>query len=172
MSTSIPAPASFTLENVDWNDPRAVALRAEMEAEMDERYGSSHGDEPVEVTEARMRALAVDPAGVVRTILAVDAGGTPIGHVGVRWLNGVLEVKRLIVTGGQRGQGLGRALMAAVEDVARAEDETHIILQTGTKQPEAVALYERIGYRAIPVYEPYRETMPWSLCYEKFLDAV
>ena len=73
MSTSTPAPASFTLENVDWNDPRAVALRTEMEAEMDERYGSSHGDEPVEVTEARMRALAVDPAGVVRTILALDA---------------------------------------------------------------------------------------------------
>ncbi|WP_255359407.1 hypothetical protein [Frondihabitans sp. PAMC 28766] len=43
------------------------------------------------------------------------------------------------------------------------------MLQTGDRQPDAVRLYERFGYTPIPVYEPYVEAIPFSLCYEKRL---
>ncbi|WP_263480170.1 hypothetical protein [Curtobacterium sp. TXMA1] len=44
-----------------------------------------------------------------------------------------------------------------------------MILQTGDKQPEAVALYRKTGWEQIDVYEPYAATMPWSFCFAKAL---
>ena len=62
--------------------------------------------------------------------------------------------------------------MAEVEAVARAAGARRLILQTGHRQPEAVHLYERVGYRRIPTYEPYVEALPNSICFEKVLVAV
>ena len=158
----------FTLESVAWADPRAVALRARMDIEMTARY---HRDEPepAEVTRRRDAALAVDPLGVFATIVAVDADSSPIGHAAVRDLRGDWEVKRVIVAADQRGRGVGRALMARLEEIARAAGVPRLILQTGNRQPDAIALYERIGFTRIPIYEPYVETIPFSLCFEKVL---
>ncbi|MBK0297397.1 GNAT family N-acetyltransferase, partial [Bacillus sp. S34] len=61
------------------------------------------------------------------------------------------------------------ALLAEGEQVAREQGAERLILQTGDKQPEAVALYEKTGWTRIPVYEPYAATMPWSFCFEKAL---
>jgi hypothetical protein len=36
-------------------------------------------------------------------------------------------------------------------------------------QPEVVARFARLGYTPIPLYEPYVETMPTSMCFEKIL---
>ncbi|MEG8034170.1 hypothetical protein QP157_02205 [Sphingomonas sp. LR61] len=40
----------ITIERVSWGDPRSVALRARMDDEMHERYGSSNGDEDPAIT--------------------------------------------------------------------------------------------------------------------------
>ena len=76
-------------------------------------------------------------------------------------------MKRVIVVDGQRGRGIGRALMNRLEQIAAAGGARRLILQTGNRQPDAVALYERVGYTPIPIYEPYVETIPFSLCFEK-----
>jgi GNAT superfamily N-acetyltransferase len=101
------------------------------------------------------------------TILAIDEDGSAIGHAALRVLNGELEVKRVIVSGDQRGRGVGTTIMRGLEDIARELEASRLILQTGDKQPEAVALYERLGWTPIPIYEPYVTTIPFSLCYEK-----
>ena len=158
----------FTFESVEWDDPRAVALREAMDAEMTQRYYSDRV-EPAEMTERLQRSLAVDPASVKATVLVIDADGTPLAHAALKELRSDWEVKRVIVTDGQRGRGIGRALMNHLEQLALAGDAPRLILQTGDRQPDAVALYERVGYTPIPIYEPYVETIPNGFCFEKVL---
>lgn len=161
----------ITIERVPWEDPRAVELRAVMDDEMHERYGDAIGDEDPAVTEARNRSLAVDPAQVITSVLALDEDGAPLGHIAVRWLGDEVELKRLVVLAAARGKGAATALLAESERVAREQGVRRLILQTGDKQPEAVALYEKTGWQPIPVYPPYAATMPWSFCFEKALSA-
>ncbi len=153
------------MERVPWDDERAVALRRLMGRDMADRYGLH--DEPAELSEKRSQALAVDPDRVRATLLAVLPDGTAAGHIALRRLHDDWEVKRLIVTEGARRLGIGRTLLEEAERIARDGGAHRVILQTGEKQPEAVAMYRRLGYSPIPVYEPYVETMPHSLCFEK-----
>jgi len=159
---------TFTFESVEWDDPRAVALRDAMDAEMTERYHSDRV-EPAEVTLRRQLSLAVDPELVKATVLVLDADGTPLAHAALKLLRGDWEVKRVIVVDGQRGRGIGRALMNHLEQLATEGGAPRLILQTGDRQPDAVALYERVGYTPIPIYEPYIETIPNSFCFEKVI---
>lgn len=160
-------PASFTLESVDWFDPRAAQLRAVMDDEMHARY-ANHLPEGDSAFEADVeRALHVDPADVVATVLALEPDGTPLGHAALRMLRGEWEVKRVIVTEAARGRGVATAIMAELLRLAAAGGAARLILQTGDRQPEAVALYEKIGYTPIAIYEPYVKAIPFSLCFEK-----
>ena len=156
----------FRFEQVEWTDPRAVALRARMDVEMTARYA---GPSSPELDDAVTEALRIDPADILATVLVVDDDGTPIAHAALRIHDGDWEVKRVIVAGDQRGRGVGRALMNELERIARAAGVSRLILQTGSKQPDAVALYEKIGYTPIPIYEPYIEAIPHSFCFEKLL---
>ncbi|MDP4332843.1 GNAT family N-acetyltransferase [Curtobacterium sp. A7_M15] len=162
----------ITIERVRWDDPRGVALRARMDEEMHERYGAANADEDPAVTAERGRALAVDPATVITSILAIDEDGEALGHIAVRRLGDEVELKRLIVLEAARGKGAATALLAECERVGREDGAARLILQTGDKQPEAVALYEKTGWTPIPVYEPYAATMPWSFCFEKVLSPI
>jgi GNAT superfamily N-acetyltransferase len=161
-----PIAPSFHLEHVAWDDPRAVELRRVMVVEMDLRYsvpGRAGNSDDINAV------LAVDPKDVRATVLALDEDGTPIGHAAIRVLRDELEVRRVIVSDDHRGRGVGKRLMAELENVARGDGARRVILQTGTKQPESVAMYEKLGYTRIPVYEPYVASMPNSLCFEKVL---
>lgn len=159
----------ITIERVLWEDPRGVVLRARMDDEMHERYGSANGDEDPAVTAERNRALAVDPSTVITSLLAIDEAGEAVGHIAVRRLRDEVELKRLIVLSSARGKGAATALLDECERIGREQGAARLILQTGDKQPDAVALYEKTGWRAIPVYEPYAATMPWSFCFDKAL---
>ncbi len=155
---------------VSWDDARAVELRRLMDVEIFPRYAApAYAPEPADVVERRRAALLVDPDDVRATVLALDEDGTPVAHAALRELRGDWEVKRVVVHASQRGRGLGRALMLELERIARAAHIDRLILQTGDRQPEAVALYESLGYIPIPIYEPYAETMPFSMCFEKKL---
>jgi GNAT superfamily N-acetyltransferase len=141
-----------------------------MDRELSARYGSFFSSlEPPEVVAARRKALAVEPSDVVVTVLAIDSDGIPLAHGSLRDLRGELEVKRLFVSGQARGRGIGRQVMSELETLARARGAKRLILHTGDRQPEAVSLYERTGYRPIALYEPYVEAFPFSLCFEKLL---
>ncbi|TCU81708.1 acetyltransferase (GNAT) family protein [Curtobacterium sp. PhB25] len=159
----------ITIERVSWDDPRSVVLRARMDDEMHERYGSSNGDEDPAITAERSRALSVDPSTVVASVLALDESGEAVGHIAIRRLGDEVELKRLIVLTSARGKGAATALLDECERIGRELGTPRLILQTGDKQPDAVALYEKTGWSPIPVYAPYAATMPWSFCFEKAL---
>src|SRR2546428_11628268 len=56
------------------------------------------------------------------------------------------EVKRMYVARSARGQGLGRAILARIEDEAAREGLALMRLETGIHQAEAIALYRASGY--------------------------
>ena len=124
---------------VTWRDPRAVALRELMDAEMSALYGSSFSSsEPDEVFAARREALAIDPRDVLVTLLAIDNDGTPLAHAALRDLWGEWEVERLIVDQEARGLGIGRRIMAELETLARAGGArrmTSTLVASATKWP-------------------------------------
>jgi GNAT superfamily N-acetyltransferase len=157
-----------TFERVEYTDPRAIAMRASMDEEMSERYEMQAID-PAAMARIN-EALSVDPATIAATVLAISDGGTPTGHAALRphgedgW-----EVKRVIVLSAARGEGVGQGLMLQLEEIAREAGVTRLILQTGDRQPEAVRLYERLGYLPIPVYPPYDAVLPQSFCFAKAL---
>ncbi|WP_243075481.1 MFS transporter [Microbacterium sp. SS28] len=166
--------AEWTLETVAWDDERASALRSAMDAEIGPRYADRFDDLSDDEAARLGAALSIDPATIVATIVATDAGGRPVGHAALRDLGdafeGSLEVKRVFVEPGARGSGLSRALMAELERVAADSGADRLILQTGDRQPDAIALYEKIGYARIPIYPPYLE-ISFSHCFEKRVPA-
>lgn len=162
------SPTGLVVEHVSWEDPRAQALQELLAREMYARYSPRASADP-EQAALVTQALSVDPADVVATVLVTVSDGAPVAHGGLRMLRGDWEVKRVVVTDGQRGRGVGRLLMSELESIARAGGAGRLILQTGDLQPDAIALYERLGYTPIPVYEPYVEAIPFSVCFEKVL---
>jgi putative acetyltransferase len=78
------------------------------------------------------------------------------------------EVKRMYVRPQFRGLGLGRLMLERLTDHARQQGVPLLRLETGIHQHEAIALYERSGFRRIPPFGPYRDD-PVSRCYEKVL---
>ncbi len=80
------------------------------------------------------------------------------------------EIKRMMVSEAARGLGLGRALLAALEQAAREAGASVMRLETGIHQPEAIGLYRASGYSACGPYPPYGED-PLSLFMEKRLSA-
>jgi GNAT superfamily N-acetyltransferase len=161
----------ITLARVDWLDPRAFSLRAAMDVEMSAIYADSFTDYPPALRTLFTAAFDVDPATVVATVLAFEAGsGLPVGQAGLRphGVGGALEVKKVIVDVDHRGRGISRTLMLELENAARDFGAPSLVLQTGDRQPAAIRLYESIGYCLIPPYAPF-ELMSNALCYEKVL---
>ncbi|HKN96585.1 MAG TPA: GNAT family N-acetyltransferase [Pseudonocardiaceae bacterium] len=79
------------------------------------------------------------------------------------------ELKRMYVTPRARGCGYARAILAELERTASAAGRTRMVLETGTKQPEAMTLYESAGYRPMPNFSIHAHS-PTSRCLGKELD--
>jgi putative acetyltransferase len=78
------------------------------------------------------------------------------------------EIKRMYVRPAARGQGLARRLISALEDKARSAGCPVCMLETGPTQPEALALYERMGYKYRGAFGDYPED-PLSVFMQKEL---
>ena len=84
------------------------------------------------------------------------------------YLRGDAELKRMYVVEEARGLGLARRILAALEEDARAAGRTRMVLETGDRQPEAVALYTSSGYELSAKFGYYRHHEA-SLCFAKNL---
>ncbi len=102
--------------------------------------------------------------------LVVFQGGTPVGCGALRLLDAhTAELKRMYVAPAERGKGLGRHLLAALEGEARALGVTRLVLETGVRQAAALALYRATGFRSIPLYGEYCLSPDTSVCLGKDL---
>jgi GNAT superfamily N-acetyltransferase len=83
----------------------------------------------------------------------------PLACGAVRMLDsGTAEVKRMYVAPSARGRGLGRRMLEALEAEARRLGAGRLVLETGPRQPEALALYESAGFSTIPAFGVYQES--------------
>lgn len=155
-----PMDIKVSLERPDSID--ALNLFDATHRELKARYPAGSVEHPFDPDD-----LASPPA--VFVIARLD--GKAIGCGAVRPLDGsVGEVKRVFVKPEFRRIGIARGIMAMLEDQGLRNGFTRLRLETGTEQPEAVALYESLGYRRIPRFGEYASD-PYSICFEKDLSA-
>ena len=102
--------------------------------------------------------------------LIAYANEVAVGCGAVRRLDAATaELKRMYVASEQRGHGVGRALVVALEREARQLGASRVVLETGTRLLRAVALYEGMGYSRVPLYGEYVNSPDTSLCFGKAL---
>jgi GNAT superfamily N-acetyltransferase len=139
------------------SDEQGRALIAAAVAELAERYDGDQ-DPAVDLDDL------VPPRG---DFLVALLDGKPVGCGGVRVLApGMGEIKRMFVAPSVRRKGVGRALLAGLEAAARDLGWTVLRLETGLRQPEAIALYQDTGYERIPDYGHWAGA-PLTVCFEK-----
>lgn len=123
----------------------AASLIAAMVAEMRDLYDGLDLDGP-DMPKAGPAELG-PPGGVFlvgyRDGVAVCGGGVK------RLPDGACEIKRMYVVPNARRNGVARALLAALEDIARGLGYRTARLDTGARQPHAQAFYEASGYRRV-----------------------
>lgn len=101
-------------------------------------------------------------------VVAYD-GEDPVGCGAIKEFEPmVMEIKRMYVVPEQRGKGLATMVLSALEDWARDLGYQKCVLETGRRQPEAIALYTKCGYKNIPNYGQY-VGIENSVCFEKDL---
>ncbi|MDN4475963.1 GNAT family N-acetyltransferase [Demequina sp. SYSU T00192] len=147
----------ITVRRVTPDSPDAHALWAEQQADLALRY-----DSPDLVLETSFPTL-------VDSLVGYAEDGEPVASAVLRWSPyptgaGSIELKRLFVRPGHRGHGHSKVMMGAAEAIARRAGATRIVLESGTEQPEALALYDRLGYGRIPGYGEYKDE-PDSVCF-------
>ena len=79
-----------------------------------------------------------------------------------------MEVKRMYTLPDFRGKGIATIVLQELEKWAKELRMEKCMLETGKRQPEAIALYTKNGYRLIPNYGQYAGVEN-SVCFEKLL---
>ena len=79
-----------------------------------------------------------------------------------------MEIKRMFTLREMRGKGIASKILNQLENWTKELGFSKTILETGIKQTEAIALYEKCGYKIIPNYGQY-SGIENSVCYEKSL---
>jgi putative acetyltransferase len=137
--------------------PEAIALIDELDAYQRPMYpAESHHGIDVE-------ALARPN---VRFALARGGDGRAIGCGAIVLERDYGEIKRMFVRPGFRGRGVATALLAFLESRARESGCARFVLETGARQPEALAFYERAGYVRCAPFGDYAED-PHSVFMQK-----
>ncbi|MFJ9410583.1 GNAT family N-acetyltransferase [Streptomyces sp. NPDC101393] len=139
---------------VRYDHPDAIKLNELVQQEYVRRYG----DPDKTVLDPEMFA---PPNG---TYLLAYEDAMPLATGGWRrnenlaegYAVGDAEIKRMFVVTEARGRGLARRILAALEADARAAGRTRMVLETGTQQPEALALYASSGYAPAEKFGFYR----------------
>jgi GNAT superfamily N-acetyltransferase len=140
---------SAELRAVGYADPVAQHLIERVQQEYVVRYGGRD-------------AAVVDPAEFsppLGRFLVAEVDGVPAGCGGWRAHgNGVAELKRMYVEPAFRRQGIAALVLGELERSATEAGHRHLLLNSGDRQPEALALYARAGYTPVAGYGVYADS--------------
>jgi GNAT superfamily N-acetyltransferase len=147
MTLHAPATPAWSLNAVSYASPAARRLALALHTEQIATYG--HADDPVDTPPADF-----DPPAGLFLVASSANGGPAVACGGWRTAGDrVAEVKRMYVVPAYRARGLGRALLRELErDAAENHGCTRMILETGSLNHAALALYTACGYAPIPAY--------------------
>ncbi len=154
MSTSADGPGPRPLRDgtmatfraLPYDDPVSQDLVAAVQQEYVQRYG---GPDEAVVEPGEF----LPPHGL---FLVAEVDGRPAGCGAWRAVEpGVVEIKRVYVDPGFRRRGLAQEIVALLERSAAAAGHRAVVLNTGDRQPEALALYADAGYEPVSGYGIY-----------------
>lgn len=154
-----PTQDTISIARCDILSPDAGALIGALNAELRVQYpepGANHFRlDPDEVAPGR------------GAFLIARRCGRPVACGAVRRIDERTgEIKRMYVAPEARRCGIARAILTALEDEARALGLACLVLETGTRQTEAIALYRREGFTDISPFGEYVGS-PLSVCMAK-----
>lgn len=149
----------ITIAKEDPRSPDALRLLSEFVDEVKKRYDSTPADvgvfDPELVSVPRSVFLIARRDGI-----AVGCGAlVPMDEHRV-------EIKRMFVAPAERGVGIATMIIGELERLAREFGYDAMRLETGSRQPESIALYGKSGFYRIPNFPPY-ENDAAAFCYEK-----
>ena len=147
-----------TLRIMNSKDPDFIALVKLLDADLKIRDGKEHdfyaqfnGIEDMEL------------------VIVAYRDQTPIGCGALKgYNNNSMEIKRMFVMPQERGKGIASMILKTMEKWAKNNNVSSCLLETGLRQPEAIALYKKNNYVSQPNYGPYKE-MANSVCFIKKL---
>ncbi|MFL6125655.1 GNAT family N-acetyltransferase [Actinophytocola sp.] len=137
-----------TVAPVDPDHPHARHCLAAYFAEIDERFET--GFDVAKGISAEGDELRL-PAGL---LLVATLHGEPVGCGALRFAGDHAYLKRMWVDGTHRGIGIGRRLLAELEQRAGAQGATTTRLETNRALAEAIGMYRAAGYREV---EPFND---------------
>lgn len=105
----------------------------------------------------------------IHHVLVVYEGEQAVGCGAIKqYAPDMMEVKRMFVLPAHRGKGIASKILVELENWARELGFAKCILETGKRQIEAIALYERNQYQRTANYGQYAGVEN-SVCFEKIL---
>lgn len=112
---------------------------------------------------------AFNKMGLLKYAVVAYADDKPVACGAIKEFDvKAMEVKRMFTLPEWRGKGLASQIVAELEQWTKELGCTTCVLETGIRQPEAIALYQKLGYRRIPNYGQYAG-VDASVCFEKAL---
>ncbi len=142
----------------DSHNPDFVALVKLLDTDLAERDGKDH---PFYAQFNRI--------DTIKYVVVAYNDGRAVGCGALKeFAPDTMEVKRMFTLPGERGRGIATTILSELETWAREMVFTKCILETGKKQPEAIGLYSKHGYKIIPNYGQYAGVEN-SVCFEKVI---
>lgn len=148
----------ITIRRTDSENKEFISLVSRLDTELAGRDGADH------VFYAQFNKI-----NMLRQVVVARMGKLPVGCGAIKAFDSsAMEVKRMYVMPGFRGQGVASLILTELEKWAAELGFQKCVLETGLRQPEAIALYTKSGYNPIPNYGQYAG-MENSRCFEKVL---
>ncbi|MBL7817747.1 MAG: GNAT family N-acetyltransferase [Saprospiraceae bacterium] len=146
----------LTIIKTDSENPDFIALVRLLDAELAERDGAEHS----------FYAQFNKIAAIKHAIVLYD-DGKPVACGAIKSFDAQsMEVKRMYVLPECRSKGIASQILTSLEQWAHELGFSRCVLETGKKQPEAIALYLKNGYTITPNYGQYIG-IENSVCFEK-----
>ncbi len=149
----------FLVKRTDSSNPEFIALVKKLDADLAQRDGEDHSFysqfNSIENLNQAVLVYDEDELAGCGAMKAFDDNS--------------MEIKRMYTLPAKRGKGIASKVLYELENWARELSYSRCVLETGKRQPEAIALYKKHNYTPIPNYGQYRGIQN-SCCFEKILN--
>jgi putative acetyltransferase len=150
---------SITIIRTDSTNNDFVELVKQLDADLAIRDGDEHAF-----------YHQFNKINMIKHVVVLYQDGEPLSCGAIKEsMPGSMEVKRMYTVPSARGKGLAVKVLTELEKWAAELNYAKCVLETGLKQPEAIALYTKCGYKVIANYGQYAG-IENSVCFEKTVD--
>jgi putative acetyltransferase len=133
-----------------------INLVKHLDADLAERDGSEHSF-----------YAQFNKIDKIKYVIVAHENSKPVGCGAIKeYSPTIMEIKRMYTLPESRGKGIATKVLTELELWAADLSYGKCILETGKKQPEAIGLYRKNGYKLIPNYGQYAGIKN-SVCFEK-----